>query len=118
MKTGQPFVIPTPLGTSRDAEDPRDRARVPALVPGKACARALTATPDLASVDEILYVGDRVDNDLRPAVAAGMHTALVHRGPWATIQWRTDEAEKLPTFRVESLRELSGLVLDFNERGR
>lgn len=29
--------------------------------------------------DEILYVGDRVDNDLRPAVAAGMHTALVHR---------------------------------------
>ncbi len=52
--------------------------------------------------DEILYVGDRVDNDLRPAVAPGMHAALVHRGPWATIQWRSEEAEKLPTFRVES----------------
>ncbi|ANS65889.1 HAD family hydrolase [Streptomyces lincolnensis] len=64
--------------------------------------------------DEILYVGDRVDNDLRPAVAAGMHTALVHRGPWATIQWRTEEAEKLPTFRVESLLELSGLIITFN----
>jgi HAD superfamily hydrolase (TIGR01549 family) len=64
--------------------------------------------------DEILYVGDRVDNDLRPAVAAGMHTALVRRGPWATIQWNTEEAEKLPTFRVESLIELPGLIRDFN----
>ncbi|MER5924947.1 HAD family hydrolase [Streptomyces sp. RLB3-17] len=65
--------------------------------------------------DEILYVGDRVDNDLRPAVTAGMHTALVHRGPWATIQWRTTEAEKLPAFRIESLLELSALILNFNE---
>ncbi|MGW5609795.1 HAD family hydrolase [Streptomyces sp. NPDC003753] len=68
--------------------------------------------------DEILYVGDRVDNDLRPATAAGMHTALVHRGPWATIQWRTEEAEKLPTFRVESLLELSGLIINFNGSAR
>lgn len=65
--------------------------------------------------DEILYVGDRVDNDLRPAVAAGMHTALVHRGPWATIQWRTEEAETLPTFRIESLLELSGRIAKFND---
>ena len=66
------------------------------------------------TADEILYVGDRVDNDLRPAVAAGMHTALVRRGPWATIQWRTEEAEKLPTFRIESLRELPALIREFN----
>lgn len=68
--------------------------------------------------DEILYVGDRVDNDLRPAVAAGMHTALVHRGPWATIQWRSEEAQKLPTFRVESLLELPRLIREFNEQAR
>ncbi|MFD4968986.1 HAD family hydrolase [Streptomyces sp. NPDC058424] len=68
--------------------------------------------------DEILYVGDRVDNDLRPATAACMRTALVHRGPWATIQWRTEEAEKLPTFRVESLLELSGLIINFNGSAR
>ncbi|MFF4254977.1 HAD family hydrolase [Streptomyces sp. NPDC001663] len=67
---------------------------------------------------EILYVGDRIDNDLRPAVGAGMHTALVHRGPWATIQWRTEQAEKLPTFRIESLQELSGLITDFNGSAR
>ncbi|MFD3483768.1 HAD family hydrolase [Streptomyces sp. NPDC058665] len=63
---------------------------------------------------EILYVGDRVDNDLRPGAAAGMHTALVRRGPWATIQWTTEEAEKLPTFRVESLLELPGAIANFN----
>ncbi|NLT56593.1 MAG: HAD family hydrolase [Actinomycetales bacterium] len=68
--------------------------------------------------DEILYVGDRVDNDLRPAREAGMRTALVHRGPWALIQWRSTDAEKLPTFRVESLRELPGLIQGFNERAR
>lgn len=71
-----------------------------------------------AEPGEMLYVGDRVDNDIRPAVAAGMHTALVHRGPWATIQWRTEDAEKLPTFRVESLLELSSQIAQFNARER
>ncbi|MFC8679827.1 HAD family hydrolase [Streptomyces griseorubiginosus] len=71
-----------------------------------------------AEPSEILYVGDRVDNDIRPAVAAGMCTALVHRGPWATIQWNSEEAKKLPTFRVESLAELSGLIRHFNEQAR
>lgn len=70
------------------------------------------------AVDEMLYVGDRVDNDLRPGAAAGMHTALVHRGPWATIQWNDQEAKELPTFRVESLLELSGLIAHFNGTAR
>jgi HAD superfamily hydrolase (TIGR01549 family) len=74
--------------------------------------RVAEVTP--VATDEILYVGDRVDNDLRPGAAAGMHTALVHRGPWATIQWNTEEAVKLPTFRVESLLELPGLIGEFN----
>ncbi|MFH9765234.1 HAD family hydrolase [Streptomyces microflavus] len=96
------------IGTSDDwgasKPDPEFFVRVAQVVP--------------AEPGEILYVGDRVDNDLRPAVAAGMHTALVHRGPWATIQWHTDEAEKLPTFRVESLLELSPLIRNFNEQER
>ncbi|MEU7178659.1 MULTISPECIES: HAD family hydrolase [Streptomyces] len=69
-------------------------------------------------IREILYVGDRVDNDLRPAVAAGMRTALVHRGPWATIQWRTADARDLPTFRVESLAELPSGIRKFNGQER
>ncbi|MEV6567824.1 HAD family hydrolase [Streptomyces kronopolitis] len=68
--------------------------------------------------DQILYVGDRVDNDLRPAVASGMPTALVHRGPWATIQWNTAEARELPTFRVESLTELPEAIAKFNAQER
>jgi FMN phosphatase YigB (HAD superfamily) len=67
---------------------------------------------------EILYVGDRCDNDIRPAGQAGMHTALVHRGPWATIQWNSAEALELPTFRVEGLLELSGRVRKFNVSAR
>ncbi|MBZ9644123.1 HAD family hydrolase [Streptomyces sp. PSKA30] len=64
--------------------------------------------------DEILYVGDRCDNDIRPANQAGMCTALVHRGPWATMQWNSTEARKLPTVRIESLLELAGRIREFN----
>ncbi|MFL4904673.1 HAD family hydrolase [Streptomyces sp. MMS24-I2-30] len=71
-----------------------------------------------AEVGEMLYVGDRVDNDIRPARQAGMHTALVRRGPWATIQWNSEAAQKLPTFRVESLLELSGQIGQFNAQER
>ncbi|MEV6289894.1 HAD family hydrolase [Streptomyces sp. NPDC051896] len=69
-------------------------------------------------VGETLYVGDRCDNDIRPAGEAGMRTALVHRGPWATIQWNGAEARELPTFRVESLLELPELIGQFNGSGR
>ncbi|MFK0155277.1 HAD family hydrolase [Streptomyces sp. NPDC090493] len=69
-------------------------------------------------VDEILYVGDRCDNDIRPARQAGMHTALVHRGPWATIQWNDREARELPTFRVEGLIDLPDLIGQFNDPAR
>ncbi|MFI2029853.1 HAD family hydrolase [Streptomyces buecherae] len=65
---------------------------------------------------EILYVGDRVDNDIAPARLSGMHTALVRRGPWATIQWMSEDARELPTLRVESLRELPGAITRFNAR--
>lgn len=78
--------------------------------------RVAEAVP--AEPNEMLYVGDRVDNDIAPARVAGMHTALVRRGPWATIQWRSEQAQKLPTFRVESLLELSPQIKEFNERAR
>jgi HAD superfamily hydrolase (TIGR01549 family) len=35
---------------------------------------------------EIAYVGDRVDNDVRPALAAGMVAVHVRRGPWGHLQ--------------------------------
>ena len=69
-----------------------------------------------ASADEILYVGDRLDNDIRPAISQGFLTALVMRGPWATIQHGDPEAATLPTFRIHSLAELPGLIAEFNSR--
>ena len=54
---------------------------------------------------EIAYVGDRVDNDVRPAAAAGMQAIFVRRGPWAWIQApRDDPPEAVLT--VNSLAEL------------
>ncbi|MFF9491754.1 HAD family hydrolase [Streptomyces flaveolus] len=69
-------------------------------------------------VGEILYVGDRCDNDIRPARDAGMLTALVRRGPWATIQWDSPEARELPTFRIEGLADLPGRIAQFNGAAR
>ncbi|MEU3659644.1 HAD family hydrolase [Streptomyces sp. NPDC032940] len=78
--------------------------------------RVTDAVP--AEAGEILYVGDRCDNDIRPARDAGMLTALVRRGPWATIQWDSPEARELPTFRIESLAELPGNIGQFNGAAR
>jgi HAD superfamily hydrolase (TIGR01662 family) len=35
--------------------------------------------------DSVLYVGDRLDNDVAAAQRAGLATALIRRGPWASI---------------------------------
>lgn len=43
---------------------------------------------------EIAYVGDRVDNDVIPARAAGMWPVFLARGPWGVIQSGWDEADQ------------------------
>ena len=35
--------------------------------------------------EEIAYVGDRVDNDVEPALAAGMTAVHIRRGPWGHL---------------------------------
>jgi HAD superfamily hydrolase (TIGR01549 family) len=35
---------------------------------------------------EVAYVGDRLDNDVEPAAAAGLVSIFVRRGPWAFVQ--------------------------------
>ena len=42
----------------------------------------LLGSPDPGSV---AYVGDRVDNDVLPATAAGMRAVWIRRGPWGII---------------------------------
>ena len=53
----------------------------------------------------IAYVGDRVDNDVRPAKAAGMLAVFVRRGPWGWIQAGTEDPPEADIV-VESLAEL------------
>jgi HAD superfamily hydrolase (TIGR01662 family) len=56
-------------------------------------------------VAEIAYVGDRLDNDVRPAAAAGMLAIFLRRGPWAWIQAPVDDPPEA-AFTVNSLAEL------------
>lgn len=51
---------------------------------------------------EIAYVGDRVDNDVEPALAAGMVAVHIRRGPWGYLQRGAERAH----MRIESLDEL------------
>ncbi len=57
--------------------------------------------PPAASV---AYVGDRVDNDVLPSIAAGMRGIWLRRGPWGVIQ-RLPEGAR-PALIVSSLDEL------------
>ncbi|MFD9596276.1 HAD family hydrolase [Kitasatospora sp. NPDC059973] len=91
------------IGTSDDwgasKPDPTFFERVAEVVP--------------AEPGEILYVGDRLDNDVLPALAAGMRAALIRRGPWGWIQ-QYDPAAGRATFRIDSLSELPELIAKVN----
>lgn len=54
---------------------------------------------------QIAYVGDRIDNDVIPANAAGMISVFLLRGPWAYIQGRRPEADAAD-ISIGSLAEL------------
>lgn len=64
--------------------------------------------------DETLYVGDRLDNDVRPAARLGLRTALIKRGPWAIIQRDDPDADRIPTMRIDSLADLPSKIAAFN----
>jgi HAD superfamily hydrolase (TIGR01549 family) len=53
---------------------------------------------------EVAYVGDRVDNDVIPSIAAGMRSVWIRRGPWGRIQALPPGT--VPALVVDSLDEL------------
>jgi FMN hydrolase / 5-amino-6-(5-phospho-D-ribitylamino)uracil phosphatase len=70
-------------------------------------ARALELMGDPDPAD-VAYVGDRLDNDVRPAAAAGMQPVWVRRGPWGVIG---DDLGLPPeTLVVATLAELVGRI--------
>ena len=64
--------------------------------------QALKLMGDPAAAD-VAYVGDRLDNDMHPAAAAGMRPVWIRRGPWAVI---TQDTPPDGTLIVDSLAEL------------
>lgn len=58
------------------------------------------------TAEEILYVGDRVDNDVLPARAAGMNTALLRRGIYGYRHAATPEAERADVI-VDDLHQVA-----------
>jgi HAD superfamily hydrolase (TIGR01549 family) len=67
---------------------------------------------DLARVSEasqLLYVGDRTDNDVVIAAARGWRTCWLRRGPWGQLQDLPDDAEE-PDLVLEGLGELATLL--------
>jgi HAD superfamily hydrolase (TIGR01509 family) len=51
---------------------------------------------------EVAYVGDRLDNDVLPARAAGLVAVQIRRGPWAYLHPEPDAG----ALRIHSLDEL------------
>jgi HAD superfamily hydrolase (TIGR01509 family) len=62
---------------------------------------------ELAGVpaEKIAYVGDRVDNDVGPALSPGMTGVHMRRGPWGYLQSPPADA-----IRIDSLDELPGAL--------
>jgi HAD superfamily hydrolase (TIGR01549 family) len=56
----------------------------------------------------VAYVGDRLDNDVRPALAVGMRAVWIRRGPWGVIQELPDDLT--PALVVSSLDDLASRI--------
>jgi HAD superfamily hydrolase (TIGR01662 family) len=62
----------------------------------------------------VLYIGDRIDNDIRPAQKVGMATALIRRGPWGYIL-HDDTVSSRCLFVLDNLSDLPELLHAHNK---
>jgi HAD superfamily hydrolase (TIGR01509 family) len=60
----------------------------------------------------VVYVGDRLDNDVLPARSAGMLGVLLRRGPWGHLHAQRPEAAEASAV-IDSLAELMGCLANF-----
>lgn len=79
-----------------------------AAKPSPAFFDKLASTADFPP-SETVYVGDRPDNDIRPAYEAGLVTVFIRRGPWGYAQADSPDAI-IADFRIDSLSELPPLL--------
>lgn len=69
---------------------------------------AVMRLAEVEDAAQVLYVGDRVDNDILPAAAAGMRTCWVRRGPWGRLHDLPDDI--VADLVLEGLGELPTLL--------
>ena len=67
------------------------------------------------AADEIVYVGDRLDNDIAPAAEAGLRTAWIRRGVWGYLlepgsASPTGTVTVTPDWQIYSLAQLPQLL--------
>ena len=62
-----------------------------------------------AKPGEIMYVGDRLDNDVLPAKASGLRAVLIRRGPWGYLHAEWPQADQADAI-IDSLLEIPALV--------
>ena len=87
------------LGAGRGAPG-RRRSRHPRASASRSPIRASSSSSSSspgATPSEVAYVGDRVDNDVLPAAAAGLVAIHVRRGPWGMLQPTPPEATSAST---------------------
>jgi HAD superfamily hydrolase (TIGR01549 family) len=76
--------------------------------PDPAFFAALLAHLEIDDASRVLYVGDRVDNDVLPAREAGMAVCWLTRGPWGQLQELPEQI--VPDLVLEGLGELPELL--------
>jgi putative hydrolase of the HAD superfamily len=67
--------------------------------------------------EEAIYIGDRLDKDIKPATELDMHSVYIHRGGKHDFN-KTDveKSEKItPDFEISDMRELIKIVDDLNQ---
>lgn len=79
--------------------------------PSAAFFAAVVELSGASAPGQVLYVGDRVDNDILPADAAGLHTCWLRRGPWGVLQELPDGHE--PDLVLDGLGELPLLLAEW-----
>ncbi len=76
--------------------------------PDPAFFAAVLARVGVDDPARVLYVGDRVDNDVLPAKDAGLATCWLTRGPWGQLQELPEDVT--PDLVLEGLGELPELL--------
>lgn len=64
----------------------------------------------------IVYVGDRLDNDVLPAQAIGMQAVFIRRGPWGYIHANWPQIARVK-YQISGLSELPDILARIADNG-